>query len=273
MVALGKLNTLKVIQMLQGGALLEGDVFLPKRQVPRDLKVGGSIEVMVYPDGNGQLEASTSLPLAQVDHVAWLKVVGVTRVGAFLHWGVPKDLLLPSREQLEPLQQGDYCMVKIFVDEHQRITASEQLDDFIDAESHDFKQGQKVSLVICGSSELGTTVVVDDKVWGLLYKDEIFTDLQVGQRVDGYIKPLREDGKIDVTLNAPGYSKVNGIAGDILAKLEKHKGFLPYNDKSHPDEIYRMFGVSKKAFKQAIGTLFKQREIVIEDEGIRIAKK
>jgi predicted RNA-binding protein (virulence factor B family) len=274
MVIIGKLNKLMVTrQSLQGlhlDAGSDGEIIMSRRFASPQVKVGALAEVFVFVDAEGNLAATSKAPLAQVGDIAWLKVVSVNRIGAFLDWGLPKDLLLPGHEQLHDLRPGDYCMVKIYIDDQQRITATEHLSDFLAETSTEYRTGQKVSVLIGDTTPLGVRVVVDNTVWGLIYSDDIFAPIEQGQRLSGFIRKLREDGKLDVTLNQAGYARVGSIADVILDKLREHKGFMPFTDKSPPDAVYATFGVSKKVFKQAIGTLFKQRRILIEKDGIRL---
>lgn len=273
MVIIGRINHLKVLKASAQGVILDGEhlgeVRLPAKQAPSGIRPGQTLDAFVYMSSEGYPEATTRKPIAQLGDVAWLRVVSITSAGAFLDWGAPRDLLLPKREQLPDIAEGEHCMVKIFLDEQQRITASEHLNDFLDETSTDYKEGQKVALVISEGTELGIKVIVNDSHWGLLYHDEIFTPLSVGMRVDGYIKKLRADHKLDVTLNQAGYGKVEGAAGMVLELLDEHDGFMPFSDKSTPEEIYSVFGMSKKVFKQAIGSLFKQKLITIEKSGIK----
>ena len=253
---------------MDGGS--DGEILLSRRFASPQTKVGAEAEVFVYIESDGHLAATTHAPLAQVGDIAWLKVVSVNRIGAFLHWGMPKDLLLPGHEQMHDLRSGDYCMVKIYIDDQHRITASEHLNDFLAETTDAYRTGQKVSLLIGDTTPLGVRAVVDNRFWGLIYADEIYTPIEQGQRLDGFVKKLREDGKLDVTLNQAGFARVGSSADTILDKLKQHKGYLPFTDKSPPEAVYATFGVSKKVFKQAIGTLFKQRRIVIEKDGIRL---
>lgn len=276
MITIGKRCRLTVLRLSPSTVVLDGahlgDIELPRREAPNKVQAGMEISVFLTADAEGRPEATMRQPAAEVGDVAWLKVTSITGNGAFLDWGLPKDLLLPKREQLPDLKAGDYCMVKIFLDEYHRLTASELLNDFLDETTDEFEERQKVTLMIAESTDLGVKVVVNDRYWGLLYRDEIFTPLQTGQRVEGYIKKLRADRKLDVTLNASGYGRIEGAAGTVLTLLEAKGGFMPFTDKSDPDEVREVFGMSKKVFKQAIGSLFKERIISIEDNGIRLAR-
>ncbi|MCQ8103566.1 S1-like domain-containing RNA-binding protein [Methylomonas sp. SURF-2] len=276
MIELGRLNTLTITDKrdrqlyLDGGEL--GEIALADKEV--DGQVGDSLQVFVYIDGKNQTIATTQIPKAQVDEVAWLKVVSLSHAGAFLDWGLPKDLLLPFSEQKGKMVEGRSVLVRLFLDEHNRIAASMLLDDFIRDEAFYHKDGQAVTLIIAEETELGFKAVVDHKYWGVLYKNEIFQPLQRGQVLSGFIKKVRPDRKLDLMLSQEKYGqKVDATSDKILAVLAKHGGYIGLTDKSPPEMIYDTFAVSKKVFKQAIGGLYKQRRIVIEDKGIRLVDK
>lgn len=278
MIEFGKFNALTIVNQrdnqiyLDGGEL--GEIVLAEQALPAGKKIGDTLEVFVYIDGKNQTLATLLRPKAQADEVAWLKVVSLSHAGAFLDWGLPKDLLLPFSEQKGKLAEGRSYLVRLFLDENNRIAASMLLDDFIQDEAFYYKDGQAVELIIADETELGFKAIVDHKYWGVLYKNEIFQSLKKGQKLAGYIKKVRPDHKLDLILNQEKYGqKVDSTSGKILAVLEKHGGYIALTDKSPPEMIYDTFAVSKKVFKQAIGGLYKQRKIVIEDKGIRLADK
>jgi predicted RNA-binding protein (virulence factor B family) len=228
------------------------------------------LNVFVYVDSEGHLAATTKTPLAQVDDIAWLKVVSLNYVGAFLDWGLPKDLLVPFSEQHHEMEVGKSYLVKVFLDDKNRIAATTKIDRFITDESVDFEAGQKVSLIIVDKTELGFKAIVNNTHWGLLYQNELFQPLKRGQKLGGYIKQIREDGKIDLVLHQPGYGKVVSLTDNILNKLKENNGALMLSDKSPPEAIYAAFGVSKKVFKQATGALYKKQLITIDKNGIKL---
>jgi len=278
MIEIGKFNQLKVVKQvakeiyLDGGDL--GDVLLPITEAPKECKAGDEINVFVYADAKERLVATTRLPYAQVNDVAWLKCVSVSNVGAFLDWGLSKDLLLPYSEQPSKVVEGQSCLVKVFLDEDNRIAASMLLNDFLQDEAFYFKEGQKVDLIIADETDLGYKAVVNNEFWGVLYKNEIFQKLRKGQKTAGYIKKIRDDNKIDLVLQVAKYAdKVDSVTDKILAKLKTQGGVMLITDKSPPDEIYKAFGVSKKVFKQSIGTLYKKRIISIDKEIISLVDK
>lgn len=275
MIEIGKLNSLIISKKrdtevyLDGGEL--GDILLADKQAPANCEMGDSLQVFVYIDGKNQTIATTLIPKVQVDEVAWLKVVSLSHAGAFMDWGLPKDLLVPFSEQKTKMVEGRFYLVRLFLDENNRIAASMLLDDFIQDEAFYYKDGQAVELIIADETELGFKAVVDHKYWGVLYKNEIFQPLQKGQKLTGFIKKVRSDHKLDLILSQEKYGqKVDATSGKILAILQKHGGYIALTDKSPPEMIYDTFAVSKKVFKQAIGGLYKQRKIVIEEKGIRL---
>lgn len=276
MIELGKINRLTISKKLDNQCYLDGgelgelalvDIQNTARQI------GDNLEVFVYIDGKNQTIATTQKPKARVDEVAWLKVVSLSHAGAFLDWGLPKDLLLPFSEQKGKLVEGRFYLVRLFLDENNRIAASMLLDDFIQDEAFYYKDGQAVELIIADFTELGFKAVVDHKYWGVLYKNEVFQPLKRGQQLTGHIKKVRPDHRLDLILGQEKYGeKVDATSAKILAVLAKHGGHIALTDKSPPEMIYDTFGVSKKVFKQAIGGLYKQRKIVIEEKGIRLSE-
>ena len=274
MLNIGKINTLNVVKKQGPDVYLDNGtsakVLLADKKPPENCQVGDALDVFVYVDSEGHLAATTKTPLAQVDDIAWLKVISLNYVGAFLDWGLPKDLLVPFSEQHHEMEVGKSYLVKVFLDDKNRIAATTKIDRFIEDESVDFEVGQKVSLIIADKTELGFKAIVNHTHWGLLYQNELFQPLKRGQKLDGYIKQIREDGKIDLNLNQPGYGKVVSLTDDILNKLKANNGTLMLSDKSPPEAIYAAFGVSKKVFKQAIGALYKKQLISIDKNGIKL---
>jgi len=270
---------LTILRLGPEGALLdarpEGEVLLPLAQVPKDSTVGQNLEVFLYMDGEGRLIASIQPPVAQRGDVANLKVVAVNMAGAFLAWGLPKDLLLPWKEvkhqQRQRIKVGQKVMVVLFTDQEGRMAASARLDDFLRDEAEGFQEGDKVTLVIGEPTELGVRVIVNHRYWGMVHDGDIFGEVARGEVRDGYIKALREDRKLNITLAAPGYAKIDAIAQGVLDELKRRGGFLPITDKSSPEQISALFGISKKVFKQTLGALYKGRRILLGTDGIRLA--
>jgi predicted RNA-binding protein (virulence factor B family) len=276
MINIGQINRLELVEQLKQHYLLEGgrygDIPIAKQDVPQGSKIGQSINVFVCIDEEGYLVATNQEPLAQVGQCASLKVLSISPEGAWLDWGIEPPLFLPRKEQQHILEVNRYCLVRLCFEERKGIFASTYLNDFLQNECTEFKQGDKVSILIANQSDLGFRVIVNHRYWGVLYANEVFQDVYKGQTLEAYVKRLREDQRLDVSLQALGFAKVTGITDDILQRLQKQKGYLALSDKSSPDEIYAAFGVSKKVFKQAIGTLFKLRKIHIEEQGIRLLK-
>lgn len=278
MIEIGKFNQLKIIKQQIKEIYLDGgnssEIMLLASDVPKESKIGDVLNVFVYADSKETLVATTRMPTAQVDDVVWLKCISVGAVGAFLDWGLTKDLLLPFSEQTQKIIEGRSYLVKVFLDENNRVAATMVLDDFIQDEAFYFKVGQKVDLVIADETDLGIKAVINNEFWGVLYKNEIFTKLRKGQKTTGYVKKIREDNKVDLTLQIAKYTeKVDSVTEKILAKLKAQDGVILITDKSPPDLIYSTFGVSKKVFKQSIGTLYKKRIITIDKTSISLVNK
>lgn len=275
MVEIGKYNTLKIVKDLDFGVYLDGgddlEILLPARYVPRNVKPGDVVEVFIYHDNEGRIIATTAKPLAIVGEFQWMECKSVNDMGAFLEWGLMKDLLVPFREQKMPMREGKWYLVYVHLDHvTKRIVASARVDKFLDNVPPVYEFNQEVDLLVADETEIGYKVIINNLHWGLVYHNEIYRRLERGEHLKGYIKEVREDEKIDVSLTRLGYEKVEGIAGIILDALKVQKGFLPVHDKSPADEIYSLFGCSKKSFKQAIGALYKKKLISIEPTGIRL---
>ena len=277
MIEVGKFNTLRVIKevpfgiYLNGGVL--GEILLPRKSVPKDTNLNDMVEVFIYFDSEDKIIATSSIPRAKVGDFAFLKVIDINSVGAFLDWGLDKDLLVPRAEQQRPMEKDRSYLVYVKHDNQGRIIASSKLNYFLDKSAPDFKQGEEVSLLIEEPSPLGHKVIINNSHWGLIHSGDIFQQLHYGKRMQGYIKTMREDGKIDVVLRKVGQDRIHELAARIIKKLQDEEGFLPLHDKSSTLDIKRMFGESKKGFKSAIGYLYKQGDIYIETEGIRLRSK
>lgn len=278
MLNIGQFNRLIVLETPGHGAILDGGdagrLLLPLSQCPEGLAPGDELDVFIFLDAQGDPVATTRRPRAQLGEVAWLEVVSVSEVGAFVDWGLSKDLFIPFAEQQHPLAEGRHTLVKIYLDNQGRLAGSTRIDHWIKDETVGLKQGEKVSLIVADRTELGFKAIINHEFWGLLYSNELYQKVRKGQRVDGYIKRLREDGKVDLSLSQPGFSKdkIGGVSADILAALKASDGFLEISDKSPPRDIYATFQVSKKVFKQAVGALYKQRLISLEPGGIRLTE-
>jgi hypothetical protein len=247
-------------------------ILLPKRFVPSGLQIGDTISVFVYHDSDNRLIATTQEPFAIVGDIAALKVVEVTSQGAFLDWGLMKDLFVPVSQQLSTMRLGGKYLVKLYIDAQTgRVAATEKIDKQISNELLTVKEGEKVRIQVYRESEIGYVVIVNQVHQGLVYKNEVFTHLHIGQFIDeAFVKKIREDNKLDIGLGKQGGEKLADDNQKIMSLLKSYKGFLPYHDKSAPDDIYAFFGMSKKAFKMNVGMLYKLKLISIEEDGIHL---
>ena len=271
----GKYNTLSIVKVVDFGVYLDGEqlgeILLPMKWVPDGCRPDDQLEVFIYYDSEDRIIATTMKPLAQVGEFALLTARAVNEVGAFMDWGLDKDLLVPYREQKVKLIEGKNYLIYVYADPKSgRIAGSAKLEQFFDDEFPELNPGDEVDLIMWAKSDLGYKAVINNRYEGLLYDSELFQEPERGQKMKGYVLKVREDGKIDLSLHKPGFEKVDEFSAKILAMLEENKGFMGVNDKSPTEEIYLMFGVSKKTFKKALGALFKQRLIAIEEKGIRL---
>lgn len=277
MIQVGNYNRLIVQRIKDAGAYLDDGkegILLPKRFVPRGTKVDDELTVFIYHDGEDRLIATTQNPTAVVGDIAFLKVVGNSSHGAFLDWGLMKDLFVPKSKQISPMRLGGEYLVHLYIDTQTgRIAASQYIEHLLSNEELTVKEKDEVELIIYRETELGWAVIINNKHLGLLYANEVFQPLQVGDKVQGFIKQIREDGKIDVALGKLGYNKVEDEATKILRLLEEHNGYLPYHDKSEPEVIYNFFGMSKKVFKMTVGKLYKERKIALTKTGMQLMEE
>ncbi len=272
----GEFNLMRVDRKVDFGFYMDDEaegVLLPKRFVPDGLMVGDTISVFVYHDSDNRLIATTQEPFAVVGDIAALKVVDVTRQGAFMDWGLMKDLFVPVSQQLSTMRLGGKYLVKLYIDKQTgRVAATEKIDNTVSNDILTVKEGEKVKVQVYRESEIGYVVIVNQVHQGLVYKNEVFTHLHIGQFIEeAYIKKIREDNKLDIGIGKQGLEKLDDDKSNIIRLLKLHHGFLPYHDKSSPDEIYAFFGMSKKAFKMNVGILYKSKLISLEDGGIRLA--
>ncbi len=275
MVEIGKINYLQVVKSLDHGIYLDGEdlgeILMPSRYVPENCEVGDFLEVFIYLDSADLLLATTEKPFVMVGECAYLKVVDVNQAGAFMDWGLPKDLLVPYGEQISPLKIGQSYTVLAYLDENtNRIAATQKLDTRLSEEAQYFKPGQAVDLLIFGKTELGYKAVINNTHIGLIYRNEVFQTLTHGEKLKGFIKAIREDRKIDLCLQLPGKDAREDLKTRILNHLKKNDGESTLTDKSSPEDIYQCFAVSKKNYKKAIGTLYKKRLIRIEEDKITL---
>ena len=275
MLNIGNYNTLKIIKILSFGAYLDGgegkEILLPTRYVPDGAQVGDDVEVFIYHDNEGRLIATTLHPKAVVGEFAFMQVKSVNTTGAFLDWGLMKDLLVPYKEQKLTMREGKWYLVYVRLDHVTgRVMASARIEKFLNNIPPKYEFNQEVSLLVADDTEIGYKVIVNNLHWGMVYHNQVFQRLEKGEHLKGYVKEIREDDKLDISLTPLGYQKVDGIAQTILQALQMQNGFLPVHDKSDPEVIYSLFRCSKKAFKQAIGALYRQHRIALEPDGIRL---
>ena len=275
MVEIGRVNTLEVVRETDNGLYLDGrelgEILMPKKFITEEVRNLGWADVFVYTDSEDRLVATTEKPFAMVGDFAFLKVVSVSRFGAFLDWGLPKDLLVPFREQKADMVEGRSYLVCLFVDVlTKRIAASAKIDKFLDNTPPEYEAGDKVQLLIAEETDLGYKAIVNKEHWGMLYKNQIYQPLSQGLKITGYINKVRDDEKIDLLLEKPGYEKVDAISQKILDELKQNRGFMAVSDNTSPEMINALFGISKKNFKKAIGSLYKKRMITFDSDGIRL---
>ena len=277
MAKIGERTTLKVLREKSFGLYLDGgdagDILLPRREMPANPAIGSLLDVFLYHDSEDRPVATLKTPKAMPGQFARLQCVAVTGVGAFLDWGLPKDLLVPFREQKTRMEAGKHYLVHVHVDEVSgRIIASTRIARHLDLTPHHYQPGEAVDLVVFGKTALGYKAIINGAHSGLLFAEGVFLALQPGEQVRGYIAAIREDGKIDLSLHAPGRTKVIDLEERILAELEARGGFWPIGDHSSAAEIHDELGVSKRTFNQALGALLKKRRLQIEDRGLRLTQ-
>ncbi len=276
MAELGRVNRLKIIRTVEFGVYLDaqnlGEILMPIRYVPSGSKEGDEVEVFISLDSEDRLIATTDKPVAMVGEFGYMEVVGVSQYGAFVDWGLMKDLFVPFREQKLKMEQGRSYLIRVYIDkETNRIAGSGRIERFLDNTPPDFEVGQEVDLYIYSESEMGFSAIINNTHTGILYHSELFKVVRKGMRTKGFIKKIREDDKIDLSLEPIGYKKkIDDLSQRVIDALAKSNGFLALSDKTDPDMIYNALDMSKKNFKKSIGSLFKAGLITISDEGIKL---
>ncbi len=280
MANIGQMNRLKVVNLLDFGAFLDGgmldDILMPRRFVPENCKVGDVLDVFIYLDSDEVPIATTLRPKARVGEFACLKVADTNRVGAFLDWNMPKELLVPFTEQKDPMERDQFYVVYVYQEKQgYRIVASSKITKFLNTEPHQYKNAQEVSLMICDQTDIGYTAIIDGQYMGVLFDQDIDQPMRMGIKLQGYIKRVRPDWKLDLCLKKPGFDKegISDLGLRVLASLTENDGFLPFNDRSDPETIKKVFKVSKRHFKMALGGLYKKRLIKIGDDGIHLLEE
>ena len=274
-IKLGEYNRLTIVKTVDFGLYLdggdEGEILLPSRYVPKDYQIGEELDVFLYLDSEERLVATTEKPLAQVGDFAYLEVAWVNEYGAFLHWGPMKDLFCPFREQKMRMEIGESYIVFVHIDEESyRIVASAKVERYLQKDVPPYVAGDEVDLLIWQKSDLGFKVIIDNRYQGLVYEDQVFKQIHTGDRMRGYISRVREDGKLDVTLQPTGYEQARVFSDTLLQYLKDHGGVCDLGDKSDAEVIKRRFQVSKKTFKKAVGDLYRRRLITMTEQGIRL---
>lgn len=274
-IKLGEYNRLTIVKAVDFGLYLdggdEGEILLPSRYVPKDCRIGDELDVFIYLDNEERIVATTQKPLAKVGDFAYLEVSWVNEYGAFLHWGPLKDLFCPFREQKMRMEIGESYIVFVYIDrESYRIAASAKIEHYLQKDTPPYTVGTETDLLIWQKTDLGFKVIIDNRYQGLVYEDQIFKRIHTGDRMKGYISRVREDGKLDVTLQPLGYQQARAFSDALLQYLKNNGGFCDLGDKSDAEDIKRRFQVSKKTFKKAVGDLYKRCLIVLDEQGIRL---
>jgi hypothetical protein len=274
MIRVGEYNELEVVKQMDFGIYLRDEsteILMPTKWVPEGTRIGDVLEVFIFRDSDDRLIATTVKPLAIADTFAFLECKQVNETGAFLDWGMDKDLFVPYREQAQRMQEGRSYVVFVYVDEEtDRLVASSKLSRFIIREDVDLREGDIVELLVYSETDLGYNAIVNDLYSGLIYKNEVYETVRVGDKIQGFVKRIREDEKIDLSLQKSGYELVDDVKWRILNLIKKENGFLALNDDSSPEEIKAKLQISKKAFKKAVGALYKERLVKLTDKGIRL---
>jgi len=284
MLKIGHFHELEVLRDTASGLYLgipqpegeenpEMDVLLPGKFIPEGTQIGDKLRVFLYKDNENRLIATTQTPKAIVNQVAFLTVNQISQYGAFMEWGIEKDLFVPFKEQKGRMQEGESHLIYIYEDlRTERLVGSASLHRFLDNEELDVEEGDEVDIIVWDDTDLGVNVVINHQYKGLVYDNEIFTPLYTGDELKGYIKKIREDNKIDVRLQKVGHRTIEPNSQKILEKIKEGDGFLALNDRSNPEEIYAQLGMSKKNFKKAVGLLYKQRIIKLDNKGISLSE-
>lgn len=277
MVKVGEYNILKVARITGNGLYLDDGaegILLPLRFVPPGTKVGEELEVFIYHDSDNRIIATTQKPKGIVGDIVRLKAVSITKQGAFLDWGLMKDLFVPASQQRSKMLVGGEYLVQIYLDEQTgRVAATEKTEGKLSNEELTVKEMEIVDLTISRRTDIGYVAIINGKHTGMLYANELYQEVEPGQKLQGYIKKIRPDNKIDVALGKTGYKRVEDEAGKIMRLLLENNGYLPYHDKSSPEDIYAFFGMSKKVFKMTIGALYKQHMISFTKTGIQLVSE
>ncbi len=274
MIEAGHYYDLEVVKSVDFGLYLNAEgqeILLPRRFVPQDAAIGDTVHVFVYHDNEDRLIATTQKPVATVGEFALMKCVGKTEHGAFLEWGIMKDVFVPLSNMVNRMQPQEHYLIYLYIDERTgRVTGTEKIQRFLSNDHLTVKEDETVDLIAWQQTDIGYKMIINNRHTGVLHFSDVFRDLQYGERLKGYIRKIRPENKIDVSIGEKGYRKVTTETDRLLELLREHNGYLPYNDKSSPEEIYNFFGVSKKTFKMTVGSLYKDRKVELTQTGIKL---
>jgi predicted RNA-binding protein (virulence factor B family) len=276
MLQIGQYHELEILRLTPPGLFLgdgdkENEVLLPNKYIPENYEIGDKIKVFVYQDFDERVVSTTLTPKIVLGGFAMLEMKENSKIGAFMDWGLEKDLLVPFSEQKYRMRVGGRYLIHMYYDDVTgRLVGSQKVRDFVDNTQLDLNEGDEVDIIVADNTKLGVNVIVNQKYEGLIYHDEIFSTIETGQELKAYVKKIREHNKMDISLQKQGYVAIDGVSQKILSKLKANDGFLALNDDSAPEEIYEQLEMSKKTFKKAIGLLYKQKQINIEEKGIRL---
>lgn len=274
-VEVGKFNSLRVLKKLDFGIYLDGkqhgEILMPRQYVPEGTEIGDTVDCFIYYDSEDRIIATTLHPMATVGEFAVLRVVSVNQSGAFLFWGLPKDILVPYSEQKTRMTEDKSYVVFIYVDSlTKRIVASSKIEKFLSTSVPEYEEGQEVTLIVYQKTDIGYKVVIDGKHTGVIHFSDVFKNLFIGDKLKGYVKSIKDDVKINIVLQKPGYTVIDDISRKILEYIKSNNGFVSFTDKTPADVIYREFGISKKTFKKSVGLLYKKHLVNIENNGLRV---
>ena len=278
MAEIGKMNKIKAVRSSENGMYLDGgelgEILLPNSSITEKLIIDEEIEVFIYHDHKQRLTATTVRPKGIVGEYVYLKTISVTGIGAFMDWGLQKDLFIPFAEQKETFEQGNSYLIYIYIDKVTgRMVGTAKVNKYLTNEPDGFIKGEEVEVLVCNKTDIGYNVIINDLCWGLIHSADITTDLRTNERMTGYIKNIKDDFKIDISFQQPSLKKVYELTDIIIDKIRENGGSLEITDKSSPDDIYSMFKVSKKVYKKSLGALYKQRIIVFEDNCVKLRNK
>lgn len=269
---MGQYNRLKIIKRLDFGVYLDGyddEILMPTQYVPADVEIGDFVDVFIYRDSEDRAIATTLEPYGTVGEFAYLEVTATNSMGVFMNWGLPKDLLVPFKQQRDNMIVGKSYLVFIHLDtKTDRIVASAKIERFLDEDISELSEGMEVELLPFEYTDMGIKALINQRNLGVIYRDQVFKNIELGKPTAGFIKKIREDQKVDLALVEQSYSRIEGSKNEVFEKLQAAQGFLPFTDKSEPALIYRTFGMSKKDFKKAVGGLLKEGKILLKDDGI-----